>query len=302
MNVGNDYLLLRSLRAQRWGRRLGIGLLALGVVLLLASGGYYLYTQEARSGLSDLVNQEPASSAATQQDVDLPGLNVPDEEAASTTAPLAFFIPASRFATLYPGQGIHPKYWASPQWVEEPVNKELVALLEGFRPVTSGDLVARGTLPPVTGILIPSINLDASIKELELLSLENALAWETPKNVVGHIPTSANAGEVGRGYFFGHLESPFKGEGSIFRRLPEIPEQLKNGEEVYVILSREDGLQYLYKVFSWDTGRGTEVVSASELRLTDMDEPVISLVTCVPRLAYSHRLIVNAEFVGIQQS
>jgi len=293
VNVGSDYLLLRSIRGHPWARRLSTGFVVLGLALLAAGVGYYVYAERARSGLAQLVNQAPAG---VQEQVNLPGLDVLPEQLSSQT----LIIPAARFATLYPGQGVHPKYWASSQWMEDSLSKQQVKLLAGFRPATPADLAKVGTLPPATRMQIPNIDLDATVGELELLNLENALAWDTPRNLAGHIPISANPGEVGRGYFFGHLESPLRGEGSVFRRLPEIPKLLKDGEDVYIILSRDDGWQYLYRVYPWATGKATEVMHQSQFRFTGGSDADISLVTCVPPLVYSDRLIVNAELVGIR--
>ena len=111
---------------------------------------------------------------------------------------------------------------------------------------------------------------------------------------MGHIPETPNPGEGGNGWFFGHLESPFKGEGSVFRRLPEVPELLRNGDPVYVRLERED-IEFLYQVTA------TQVVHQSELRLYGSREATITLVSCVPRLVYDHRLLVTAKLVGVKR-
>jgi LPXTG-site transpeptidase (sortase) family protein len=132
---------------------------------------------------------------------------------------------------------------------------------------------------------------------LAIVDLGNSRSYETPKNTIGHIPETADPGELGNGWFFGHLESPFRGEGNVFQRLPEIVDLLRQfadvGEgAVYVVVESDTG-EYLYEVVA------TQVVHADELRLYDTDGVYITLVTCVPRLDYSHRLLVTAKLVGV---
>lgn len=144
-----------------------------------------------------------------------------------------------------------------------------------------------------TRIWIPRINVDSGIKELELLTVENRLVWETPKNTVGHIPTTARPASHGEGWYFGHLESPIKGEGNVFLRLPEIP-RLVRSSPVYVIL--EDELRsYLYQVYK------TEIMHRDLLKITDSGVRDITLVTCVPRFVYDHRLVVRAALIGVKR-
>jgi LPXTG-site transpeptidase (sortase) family protein len=109
--------------------------------------------------------------------------------------------------------------------------------------------------------------------------------------VVGHIPETANPGEKGSGWYFGHLESPIRGEGSVFYDLPKIPSLLRQGEKVYIIVENGED-SFLYQVTE------TKVVPEDQLKLYDLKEPTVILVTCVPRLIYDHRLVVTAKLVG----
>ena len=171
-------------------------------------------------------------------------------------------------------------------------------LPEGFVPASADDyrrFVAPKSL--ATRLSIPSIGVDSGVKELSIINLGDSRLYETPKNTVGHIPETADPGELGNGWFFGHLESPLRGEGNVFRRLPEIPELLRHYAEVgegsvYVVLESESG-QFLYEAVA------TEVVHADDLRVYDTDGVYITLVTCVPRLDYTHRLLVTARLVGV---
>lgn len=183
----------------------------------------------------------------------------------------------------------------SPVSTEPPATGGSVALPGGFRPIAPEEAPPVGSLPPATRIRIPAIDLDSKVEELALVDLGDSRAYETPKHVVGHIPESANAGEMGTAWFFGHLETPFRGEGSVFRDLPRIPELLKQGEEVYAILDSSEA-SFLYKLVN-----PPEVLAEDALRLYDTGEPTIRLVTCVPRLVYDRRLVIWGELVGVKR-
>ena len=141
--------------------------------------------------------------------------------------------------------------------------------------------------------MIPLIGVDSGIEELEVLDLGDNRAYETPDNVVGHIPSTSNPGELGSGWFFGHLESPLRGEGDVFVGLPRIPDLLRAGDPVYITLKTPDG-DFLYQVTD------TRKVHEDDLRLFDEDGSSIVLVSCVPRLVYDHRLLVIAKLIGVK--
>ena len=208
-------------------------------------------------------------------------------------------LPPASFAALYPATRIHPKFWAQPLWASPEPYLYAAAdpgtgLPPGFRAASArGDALARGEGALTTRIAIPLIGVDSAISELAILDVGNSREYETPKNLVGHIPQSPNPGELGNAWYFGHLESPIKGEGSVFKRLPEIPDLLRDGDDVFVELDAEDGRTYLYKVSR------TEVMHQDELRLYDADSAQLTLVACVPRLVYDHRIVVTAELVGV---
>ena len=211
-------------------------------------------------------------------------------------------LPASSYTSLYPATHIHPKFWAQPLWsggepyTYSPANPG-IDLPDGFRAVSaSDDALRRGQGAPTSRIAIPLIDVDSETKELAILNLGDSRAYETPKHVVGHIPQSPNPGEIGNAWYFGHLESPIRGEGNVFQRLPEIPDLLRDGDDVFVELESGDGRAFLYKTIR------TEVVHQDELELYPSQLAQITLVACVPRLVYDHRIVVTAELVGIKDS
>ena len=170
---------------------------------------------------------------------------------------------------------------------------ELQAEAALYSPPRSFDSI--GQPGPPTLIRIPAISVDSQVNELGVVLLSDSYAWETPDQVVGHIPTTASPGGQGHGWYFGHLESPIKGEGSVFRLLPRIVSYLNADLAVYIFLEDADR-KYMYQVYK------TEVVHQDELRITDSGEQDITLVTCVPRLYYDHRLLVTAALVGVRES
>ena len=201
------------------------------------------------------------------------------------------------YASVYPGAQIHPMFWDSPLWAgTDPYAYNRDDFPDGYLRLPAS------YVPPLAGVAaraqrirIPVIGVDSAVAELQIVDLGDSRSYETPKHVVGHIPGTANPGEAGAGWLFGHLESPIRGEGDVFRRLPKIPEHLKNGDPVYVSIASEDG-EYLYQVVS------TRVVPQEELGLYDSDGATIILVSCVPRLVYDHRLLVTAKLVGIKSA
>ena len=193
---------------------------------------------------------------------------------------------------LYPDESAEASCWSNPLECEAPSSHEL-SLLQGFRPIDPITIPAKGTLDSPTRIIIPSIGVDSKVASLQIMDLGNSRAYETPKHVVGHIPELANPGERGSTWLFGHLESPIAGEGKVFYNLPKIPDLLRKGRDVYVILY-SGSTSFLYRVTE------TRVVHQDDMKLHDLGGPNVHLVACVPRLVYDHRIVVTGELVGIR--
>ena len=332
-------------RSRRPAALLGVALIAVGALMLVAGGGYYAYSANARSQLDHLnftvADAAPAPSArattaslqpnaalqspplaqpqivdrsaaqtttvvdaaATTSQVLIPAaanpVVPPADSTAQQTAPRAP-LPPSSYAALYPATQIHPKFWGNPLWADsEPylyaAANPAPGLPPGFRALSATeDALAPGEGAFTTRMTIPAIGVDSDITELAILNIGSAnAAYETPAHLVGHIPQSPNPGELGNAWYFGHLESPIRGEGSVFKRLPEIPALLRDGDDVFIQLATQDGNTYLYKVSE------TEVMHQDDLRMYTADAARITLVACVPRLVYDHRILVTAELVGV---
>ena len=202
----------------------------------------------------------------------------------------------SVYNTIYPGHKIHPKYWDRPLTAgSDEYTYGVIWREDGFLEVSSAQGLPKGTLSDATHVRIPSIGVNSEVTNLAILDLGDSKQYETPAHVVGRIPETSNPGERGNTWLFGHLESPIRGEGNVFRRLPEIPEILKNGDPVYVALLNEDGEEFMYQITS------TSVVHRDDLSLYDTDDATITLVACVPRLIYDHRIVVSGKLVGIRK-
>lgn len=143
-----------------------------------------------------------------------------------------------------------------------------------------------------TRITVPGIGLISPVEELEVIEVGDSRAWETPKYVVGHIPTTARPGASGQGWYFGHLESPLRGEGNVFHRLPELAARFKKGERFTINLDA-GGERYVYQVYR------TDVVHRNEFVVTDSGLDDITLVSCWPQYVYSERILVTAALVDV---
>lgn len=311
MEAGYDYLLLRGRLQRQIFRYSGIFIFLFGAVLLAASGAYYGYAANARADLDRLnVTVPEETSTLDRAAADLVG--VPFEQMEPTTAlveqaaspvaeaetanpvpaklrtrPPAISIGSQR---LYPGESLVASAWSDPQSYA-PLSYRERTLLQGFVPVEFGQTPAPGTLLATTRIIVPSIGVDSTVKELAILDLGGSRAYETPDRTVGHIPETANAGEAGGSWFFGHTESPTLGEGSVFFNLQKIPQMLRNGEDVFIITDNGRN-RYLYRATS------SQVLHQSKMRLYDTGKATIHLVSCVPRLVYDHRLVITGELVA----
>ena len=296
---------------------LGVSLVLVALVLLVGVGLYYGYGARARSQLDRLnyivedaslaplamgpvalvvaqpssFGTQPASgqapSAVIAAHPDAASGPGPGNRTSSDYLPLAY-------AAAYPGAQMHPKYWGHPMWAgSDRFTYRESGLPEGFRLVSESDIITSpGTAGNASRIRIPVIEVDSAVEELAILKMADSRTYETPNNVVGHIPQTPNPAEPGTGWYFGHLESPIKGEGNVFGKLPEIPDHLRNGDPVYVTIQGQGG-ELLYQVTR------TQVMPQDALQLHDLGGSTIILVACVPRLVYDHRLLVTAKLVGV---
>ena len=307
----------RTPRVRRsWLTTISIGLIAAGLALL-GLVAFYLYST-ARSGsdaaqfqvapeqseLPELLThaapvepvREPANRTGDAARPDAGGAGK-DHPAAADDGPPAGDVQRPDvldLASVYPASLTNPKYWAAPYWAgAAPFGGP--GLPEGFEPVSSRDIsVADAAGSVAVRMRIPAVDLDSSVAELGLVNIEDQLSYETPDNTVGHIPDTANPGEMARGWYFGHLRSVLQGEGNVFRRLPDIAGLIRN-DPVDVVLVTEDA-EYLYRV------TGTEQLHGDDLAITDTPNSSIILVTCWPLNVYDRRILVHAELIAVKRA
>ena len=294
-----------SSRPRRWLSYVAIGA---GGLVIAAGVSYLIYARVARSELPSLeytvsVEQRsewalgppvptPTKAAATAVPAkgDSPPASTATAGAVSVSAAVEF--PPAASSGLYPAAWMNPKYWTDPLWAgADPYGG--YGLPDGFRRVNARDVnLDAGTTATASRMRIQAVGLDSKVIDLAILDLEDSRAYETPDNVVGHIPGTANPGEAARGWYFGHLESLVRGEGSVFRNLPRIPDLIKE-DPVDVIVQSDNG-EFLYRVTD------TRVVHENELRLEDSAYATITLVACVPARVYDYRLLVSAELIAVR--
>lgn len=284
--------------------------MGVGIVTILAVIGFYAYGAYGRSQLDQL--NVPAR-IDSEGKISRPESDSFDSIAGIDSPQLGEFVPVSAdggiqkgppkrliglYANMYGGADLHPKYWGDP--LRAGTDTRIDSSLPSGYSAASAEDYRRFADPKsrATGLRIPVINVDSDVQELSIEDLGDSRQYETPDNTVGHIPETSDPGELGNGWFFGHLESPFQGEGNVFQRVPEIPQLLRHFQEVgegavYVEVDSDSG-SFLYEVVA------TQVMPAEELRVTETDGVYISLVVCVPRLDYSHRLVVTAKLVGVR--
>ena len=305
MEAGYDYLLLRGRLQRKLFKYTGIIIFVFGALLLATGGAYYGYAAKARADLDELnvalpgaVTSQSLANGTAKSKIDgngsSPSVIIRDSERSFTPGSAKILPGLSMLAIktnqLYPGEALSADSWSNP-WSFEPLAYQTKILLQGFTPVEPGSAPPAGALAAATRLIMPSIGIDSTITELEILNLGESRAYETPDRVIGHIPETANAGEAGSSWFFGHTESPTLGEGSVFFNLRQVPGKLQNQEDVYVI-TETGQTQYLYLVTS------SQVVHQDDMALYETGQSSIHLVSCVPRLVYDHRLIVTGELVG----
>ena len=204
------------------------------------------------------------------------------------------------FATLLDGYGndsflknIAPKSWSDHDWLlpdqfsEQADNFNYFDLELLEKTDITVDLISG--LPEK--ISIPILDLEAPVENLRIVEKEGLQVYETPKNLVGRIPSSPEESDTFKGWYFGHLESPIKGEGNVFHNLPEIAEHLIEGNKVLISLEKS-GKHLVYQAIL------SEVVHESKLKLYDPGNERIVLVTCSNRPLYDHRQLVTATLVG----
>ncbi len=155
----------------------------------------------------------------------------------------------------------------------------------------TGDIVVQDTQQQTepNWVRIPSLNIEAPIKfvtDKKEATFQAALATG-----VVHYPDTAQAGQAGNMYIFGHSSDlPWtKGEyKTVFALLP----QIKIGAEIFV--SDSQGKEYKYTAVS------TKVVQPTDLSVLDQynnEQKLLTVQTSYPVGTALRRFIVTSELV-----
>lgn len=173
-----------------------------------------------------------------------------------------------------------------------PTAAAVATLLPPPTPIpTAGSLSDQPSAP--VRIVIPAIGVDAPVVEIgwhvEWRAGEARGVWETVAGAVGHHRGSADPGESGNCVLSAHSS---EAGGALFRRLNE----LSVGDVVQLYNSAEICYTYYVTTVLIVDETGATAVEKREHAawLDPTDESVLTLLTCWPDWAYTHRVIVRA--------
>ena len=300
-------IVLYAMIIARPGLAAGAVLIALGATFSVIAATYIAIDVNARAHVDELTVAQ-ADTPLTREDLtrDVPARTPVAEgriaESVATTrpAPDAVTQPereAQQATSPEEDDGPYDEYGVLrdySHYLSESQSAPLASSLgPEFRLTQPDELAAsHGLNPRPTRIIIPAINLDSRIVDLHLVPEGLQSRWQTANKAVGFHVGSATPGEIGNTVMSGHVNSPIRGEGDIFRRLDNIAPLLRLGQIVDIVLEAGD-TRYLYR--ATDT---TVLLPKDVAVFRPTDEPTLSLVTCAPATTYSHRFIVNAVLIG----
>lgn len=166
-----------------------------------------------------------------------------------------------------------------------------IAPMATLTPLVLDAAVPSGT---IGRILIPSLAVDIPVVavswHLEQVEGQTLGVWDTVPNAAGHHRGTAAFGAQGNCVVSGHSRAS---EGGVFQRLAE----LKPGDRVLLVAAT--GNQYAYVVESTNKVPELGATLAERHAHAEVMAPTqdarLTLVTCWPDWAYTHRLVVVAR-------
>lgn len=253
-------------RRELFSRFMGNSMLALGGSLFGVAAAYEIYSRRAEAGLAGL----------RRGNYQLPGQpQVSAVASSSDTAP----------ATAQPAT-------ATPSAETGTAAATAVPGVEPDLPATAPAQQAADVTPEMLPVklTIAAIGLkEARVVEVGTRIEKGQLVWETADHAVGHHTGTAVPGRDGNCVLSGHISSPVKGEGNIFRSLPNLADNIGSTASVQTL----DGSWYHYKIV------GTDVVTPSDTAvLNPTPKPMLTLLTCVPDGVYTYRFVALGEYMG----
>lgn len=297
---------------QKRSHTTGISLIAVGSVLIMAVTVYMLYSIWATSTLDDLITEDRSSLQnlfSTKSDSLTSNALTQNNRLQQITLPSDLEVYLEEFVLIHDGER-HPleayknPYVVAPDPALTTKNPFTGAIassgtvqqlpyLDGFYAVDWAMLPRndRNLVQP-NRIEIPAINLDSQISQVEANWIGDRLLWDIPQNIVGYHKGTAQPGAFGNTILSGHISSPIKREGAIFKNLPDIAPLLIEGQPVDVILHTTEA-RYLYRIIKTDVAEPDDVDLFRPIK-----EPSLTLITCIPDYIYTHRFLVTGILIG----
>ncbi|MCL5257551.1 MAG: sortase [Chloroflexi bacterium] len=269
--AGDDSSGKRSKWISRLIRIAGNSLIAIGAILLLSVGAFYAYAEYKQAELTSRI------AAQNQQSGDLT------------------YIPILGTATPAPTPGTAT---GSPTTSDGESVSSFMPPSEPVQPTpTAGDEQATPTptpvpKPPPTRIVIPKINVDAKVVEvdshLQEIDGEQWLVWDVANYAAGHHKGSANPGEVGNIVITGHDDI----NGEVFRYL----ENLQPGDQITLYTDEGQRVYVVQRLeLVREKGASVEERKQNAKYMAPTPDETLTLISCWPYRIDTHRLIVIAK-------
>ena len=237
MEIGLDYMQIRT-QAQHYGLRwAGFGLLITGIVLIMAGLAYYGNLFWLRSNVDDFAVKR--GDAILLQTGDMPRA---------------------------PEEGRIVSAMAFPSGAYDESIGEL-----GFTPVKPVDAHPLGTLPPAQRLIVPELGINVRLNRTGVTgaSILNTAEGKDPSDVD---VVQANPGERGALWFFGEVGQ----SANSFEGLEDAPELLEEGEDILIFVDNGSDV-YLYAATHTDVIADDELhLSGSHRSTIHLTVPVPS--------------------------
>ena len=266
-----------------------VGALILGLVLATMGGCRSGRLGESRLESTPTASNRDAAALAPSKLPTVPIVRVASRGSALLAATLSVTIPTSPAQAPSPQMagtpGIEPS--SDPQ-AEASTQPEPTRDVPNVSPAVAEAAVTIGR------IAIPKLSIDAPVVEVSwhLTEVEGQAVgiWETAVNAAGHHRGTALFGAEGNCVISGHARAQ---DGGVFDRLWE----LVPGDAI--ILQDNAGEQHRYRVERshklLELGASLDQRQSNAAYMDGTDAALLTLITCWPDWAYTHRYLVLAR-------
>ncbi len=257
------------LNGSPWLRRLGNGLIAAGLLLMIAVGAYL--------GIQTYTTSQETQQIQQSHDL-VQGLNLG---------------PATAVPTQGAGNAVSSSNpAAAPADDKVVVSDAPLTNLNTGTSITSWVGIVKEAKPPLK-ITIPRVGIDAPVVPVGWQMLpgkdgQNSSQWKVAEYAAGHHEGTANPGQVGNVVISGHDD--WKGE--VFKELHTV----KRGDEIHVFSAEREFLYIVQdSVIVLEDG-ATDGQKRDNARYMDPTaDQRLTLITCFPYGVDDHRVIVIAK-------